>query len=89
MYEFGYHYIKPKLCYMDTDSFTIHMKTKDFYKDIANEVEKWFDTSNYECDKLLPKRESKKEIEKIKDELGGKILTKFADPRQKTFLFNG
>ena len=52
-YEFWYDYIKPKyqdkakLCYMDTDSFIIHIKTEDFYEDIANDVEKWFDTSNY------------------------------------------
>ena len=54
MYEFWYHYIKPryrdkaKLCYMDTDSFIIHIKTKDFCEDIADDVEKWFDTSNYD-----------------------------------------
>ena len=37
---------------MDTDSFIIHIKTEDFYEDIANDVEKWFDTSNYdEADK--------------------------------------
>ena len=53
MYEFWYDYIKPKyqdkakLCYMDTDSFVIHIKTEDFYKEIANDVEEWFDTSNY------------------------------------------
>ena len=46
MYEFWYDYIKPKyqdkakLCYMDTDSFVIHIKTKDFYEDIVNDVEK-------------------------------------------------
>ena len=50
MYEFWYDYIKPKysdnvkLCYMDTDSFIIHIKTEDFYKDIADDVEKIFDT---------------------------------------------
>ena len=53
MYEFWYNYIKPiykekaQLCYMDTDSFIIYIETEDFYKDIANDVEKWFDTSNY------------------------------------------
>ena len=52
MYEFWYDYIKPKyqdrakLCYMDTDSFSIHIKTEDFHKDIANDVEKWFFTFN-------------------------------------------
>ena len=46
IYEFWYDYIKQKyqdrtkLCYVDTDSFLIHIKTKDFYKDIANDVEK-------------------------------------------------
>ena len=50
MYEFWYDYMKPKcgndvkLCYMDTDSFVMNIKTSDFYKDIANDVEKRFDT---------------------------------------------
>ena len=54
MYEFWYDYIKSKygdnarLCYMDTDSFIMHIKTEDFYKDIAPDVDRWFDTSNYE-----------------------------------------
>ena len=58
MYEFWYDYIKPKyqekakVCYMDTDRFIIHIKTEDFSEDIANDVEKCFDTSNYhEIDK--------------------------------------
>ena len=33
---------------MDTDSFVIQVKTVGFYKDIANDVEKWFVTSNYD-----------------------------------------
>ena len=51
MYEFWYGYIKPKyeqnakLCYMDTDSFIIYIKIEDVYKDIADDVEKRFDTS--------------------------------------------
>ena len=51
MYEFWYDYIKPKYgdrakqCYMDTDGFVVHIITKDFYKEITNDVEKWFDTS--------------------------------------------
>ena len=54
MYEFWYDYNKPKYgdkarqCYMDTDSFVIHVKTEDFYKDIASDVERCFDTSNYD-----------------------------------------
>ena len=54
MYEFWYDYIKPKygdrakLCYMDTDSFVIYLETEDFYKDITNDVDRWFDTSNFD-----------------------------------------
>ena len=46
IYEFWYDYMKPKygdnvkLCYIDTDSFIIHIKTGDFYKDIPDDVEK-------------------------------------------------
>ena len=53
MYEICHDYIKPKygdrakLCYTDTDNFIIHIMTKNVYKDIASNVEKWFDTSNY------------------------------------------
>ena len=39
---------KAKLCYINTDSFPISIKTEDFYEDTANDVEKWFDTSNYD-----------------------------------------
>ena len=52
MYEFWYDYIKPKyqnnrkLCHMDTDSLIIHIKTEDFYRDIVDDVTKWFGTSN-------------------------------------------
>ena len=59
MYEFWYDYIKPKysekanLCYMDTNSFIIHVKTEDIYKDIKEDVDKWFETSNYDVDRLL------------------------------------
>ena len=49
-----------KLCYMDTDSFVRNIKTENFYKDIANDVEKRFDTSNYECDRPLATGMNKK-----------------------------
>ena len=66
MYEFWYDYMKPKygndvkLCYMDTDSFIMNIKTEDFYKDIANDVEKRFDTSNCEVNRPLPMERIKK-----------------------------
>ena len=83
MYEFWYDYMKPKygnrvkLCYMDTDSFIMNIKTNDFYKDIANDVDKRFDTSNYEVNRPLPTGKNKKVIGLMKDELGGKIITEF------------
>ena len=59
MYEFWYDYMKPKyndnvkLCYMDTDSFIMNIKTNDFYEDIASDVENRFNTSNYEVNRPL------------------------------------
>ena len=93
MYEFWYDYMKPryndnvKLCYMDTDSFIMNIKTNDFYKDISNDVENRFDTSNYEVNRPLPTGKNKKIIGLMKDELGGKIITEFVTLRPKTYSF--
>ena len=93
MYEFWYDYMKPKygdnvkLCYMDTDGFVMNIKTEDFYKDIANDVEKRFDTSNYEVNRPLPTGKNKKVIGLMKDELGGKIITEFVALRPKTYSY--
>ena len=68
MHEFWYDYMKPKygdnvkLYYMHTDSFIMHIKTEAFYKDIANDVEKRFGTSNYEINGPLPTGKNKKLI---------------------------
>ena len=76
-------------CYTGTDSFVINIKTEDFYKDIANEVEKWFDTSNYDKNdkKPLAVGINKKVIGKFKDELGGKIMTEFCVLRAKACAY--
>ena len=93
MYEFWYDYMKPKyannvkLCYMDTDSFIMNIKTNDFYKDISNDVENRFDTSNYEVNRPLPTGKNKKIIGLMKDELGGKIIMEFVTLRPKTYSF--
>ena len=76
-----------KLCYVDTDSFIMHIKTKDFYKGIADDVEKRFDTSNYECDRLLPTGKNEKVIGLMKDESGVKIMTEFVALRPKTYSY--
>ena len=69
MYEFHYDYMnrkysedKLKLCYMDTDSLIYSVRTEDFYKDIAEDVETRFDTSGYIHDKPLPIGRNKKVI---------------------------
>ena len=74
---------------MDTDSFLINIKTKDFYKDIANDVEKWFDTSNYDKndERPLPIGKNKKVIGLFKDELGGKIIKEFVALRAKAYSY--
>ena len=96
MYEFHYDYIKHKynsdnlqLCYMDADSLVYHIKTKDFYADISDDVEERFDTSGYDKEdaRLLPIRKNKKVIGKMKDELGGAIMTEFVALRPKLYSY--
>ena len=72
---------------MDTDSFFIHIKTQDFYKDIACDVEKKFDTSNYECNGPLSIGKNKTFIGLMKDKLGGNNMTQFAALRPKTYSY--
>ena len=93
MYELWYDYVKPKyndnvrLCYMDTDSFIMNIKTKDFYKDISDYVDNRFDISNYEVKRPLPIGKNKKVIGLMKDELGGEIITEFIALRPKTYSY--
>ena len=93
MYGFWYDYMKPKynsnvkLCYMDTDSFIMNIKTNDFYKDIASDVENRFVASNYEANRPLPTGKNKKVIGLMEDELGEKIVTEFVTLRPKTYSF--
>ena len=93
MYEFWYNYVKIKcedkarLCYMDTDSFVVNIKTKDFYKDISQDVNKRLDTSNYTSDRPLPTGINKKVIGLMKDELSGDIITEFVALRPKAYSY--
>ena len=97
MYDFWYDYVKPSYCKnekfrnTDTDRFIVYIKGVDIYGDIAD-VETRFDTSNYklECnfiERPLPKEKNKKVFGLMKDELGGKIMTKFVRPRAKTYSY--
>ena len=93
MYEFWYDCMQPKygsdvkLCYMDTDSFIMNIKTNYFYEDIANDVENCFDTSNYEVNRPLPIGKNKSVIGLMKAELGGKIIMEFVTLRPKTYSY--
>ena len=64
MHEFWYDYVKKKycentkLCYMDTDSFIVHVKADDIYKDLVEDGETRFDFSNFEKDRPLPKEKN-------------------------------
>ena len=95
MYEFHYDYMRPKygskakLCYMDTDSFVYEIETEDFYKNIAKDVEKRFDTSEYSKDdnRPLPIGKNKKVIGLMKHELGGKIMLELVALRVKMYAY--
>ena len=94
MYEFHYDFMMEKynevdlkLLYMDTDSLVYNIKTEDFYKDIAEDVETRFDTSGYELDKPLPIGKNKKVICLKEDELGGKIMKEFISLRPKMYSY--
>ena len=95
MYEFWYDYIKPKygnkarLCYRDTDSLIIYVETDDFYKDIASDVDNWFDTSIYNKNDNRPLEigKNKKVIGKFEDGPGGKIMTEFCALIAKAYAY--
>ena len=75
---------------MDTDSFVYDIKTEDFYKDIADDVEERFDTSGYcdkPCSRPLPVGKNKKVIGLMKDELGGEVMKEFVSLRPKMYSY--
>ena len=74
---------------MDTDSFVINIFTEDFFGDINNDVERWFDISNYDKNdkRPFPIGKNKKSMGLFKNELGGKIMKEFCAPRAKTYAY--
>ena len=93
MCEYWHDDMKPKydenvrLCYMDTDNFIMHIKTEDFYKDIADDVEKKYDTSNYTVERPLPMGKNKKVIGLMNNELGGRIMKEFIELKPKCYAY--
>ena len=78
---------KAKLCFMNTGSFIVYIKTEEIYADIAKDIEARFDTSSYELDRPSPKGKNKKVIGIMKDELGRKIMKEFVRLRAKTYSY--
>ena len=74
---------------MDTDSFVDEIGTEDFYRYIAKDVEKRFDTNGYSKDenRPLPIGKNKKVLGPMEDELGGKIMTEFVALRAKMYAY--
>ena len=93
MYECLHDYVKikygekAKLSDIDTDSFIAYIKADDIYKDIVEDVETRFDTSNYELDRTLPKGKNEKLIGLMKDKLGGKMKVNFVGLRAKSYSY--
>jgi hypothetical protein len=93
MYRFHYDYIKPKygekakLLFTDTDNLCYEIETEDFYEDISEDVNKWFDTSNYDEDHPLYTKKNKKEVGFMKDKCGGKYIKKFVGLRSKLYAY--
>ena len=52
---------------MNTDNFIVYIKTDEIYRDIGEDAETRFDTSNYELDRPLPKGKNKKESGLMKE----------------------
>ncbi|XP_022777903.1 uncharacterized protein LOC111319374 [Stylophora pistillata] len=95
MYDFHYNFIKRKyrdkaeLLFTDTDSLCYEIHTSDFYKDIIDDVDRLFDTSNIpkEHSSGIPTGVNKKVIGMFNDEAGGKIIEKFIGLRAKLYSY--
>ena len=95
MCDFHYNYIKSKyednakLIFTDTDSLAYEIKTKDFYKDINPDIEKWFDTSDYPTNHPsgIKTGLNSKMLGMFKDEAGGKQIVEFVGLRVKLYSY--
>ena len=94
MYDFYYNHIKAKytdrvqLLYTDTDSVIIHVQTEDIFADMERNLDE-YDTSNYPADHPLFSMANKKVIGKMKDELGGRLMTEFIGLHPKMYSYDG
>jgi hypothetical protein len=94
MFKFVYEYLKPKwgdkveVVQTDADGLLLHIKTEDFYKDIKNDINKWFDTSNFgDANKFDIKPMNKMKLGCFKIETGENIVTVFIGLRAKMYCY--
>jgi hypothetical protein len=94
MFKFVYEYLKPKwgdkveVVQTDTDGLMLHIKTEDFYEDIKNDIDKWFDTSNFSEDNRFGiKPKNKMKLGCFKIETGENIVTIFIGLRAKMYCY--
>ena len=94
IYDFHYRYIIPKfeqkqkLLFTDTDSLCYEIETDDFFADIADDVEKMFDTSNFDSNHPSGIHGKNKKVPgMMKDEAGGKIIEEFVGLRAKLYSY--
>ncbi len=94
MYDFVYNYLKPKwgdnveIIQTDTDGLMLYIKTEDFYEDIKNDINKWFDTSNFPIDNkfdIIPTNKMKLGCFKI--ETGENIVSEIVGLRSKMYCY--
>ena len=78
---------KAKLCYTDTDSFIVHVKSEEICADLAGDVEERFDRSKYEFERPLPMGKNTKVIGLAKDETGGKIMKDIVALKPKMYSY--
>ena len=99
MHQFYYEYLKPKydekvkLLYMDRDSFILKIKRYDFFEDTKEDLEEWFNSSNYHKDMVLPDEYrknanvNKNVIGKMKNELGKGLMSEFIALSPKVYAY--
>ena len=79
---------KAKLLMTDTDSLCYEIETEDFYKDISNDVEDKYDTSNLPKDHPSGIQGKNKKVPRMmKDEAGGEIIEKFVGLCTKLYSY--
>ena len=92
IYKFHYNYMKRKfpqceLLFTDTDSLTYFVETPDLYRSLESDIDKHFDTSNYEPSHFLFNEKNKKRIGVMKDETAGIPIHEFVGLRPKMYSF--